>query len=86
MPESLNEVPARRKAGIGRPPAQFRGGYPPPLTREELATFLNVSTRTIERYVRAGRIPVVRVAGLVRFRLQDAERAPRENSFEEAGI
>jgi excisionase family DNA binding protein len=47
--------------------------------------FLNVSESWIDRYVRAGSIPVVRLGGLVRIRKSDLERIAKQGVKEVLG-
>lgn len=52
------------------------------LTTRELAAFLRLNVKTVERMARAGRLPSLRVCGRVRFRPSDiaswlAEREDR---------
>jgi excisionase family DNA binding protein len=54
----------------------------PLLTIRELAAYLNLNIKTVERMARAGRLPSLRVCGRVRFRPGDiaswlAEREDR---------
>ena len=46
------------------------------MTKKELAAYLNVSPRTVERYVAAGAIPFVRlpIGGKLRFNEKDIKR------------
>ena len=45
----------------------------PMLTRDDTAAYLNVSTRTLDRIVRAGEIPAYRIRGHRRFRIVDID-------------
>jgi excisionase family DNA binding protein len=58
------------------PPPSERDAAPDALlTREETARLLNVGARTVDGWVRAGRLPVVRFTPrLVRFRRADLDR------------
>ncbi len=67
-------------------PAVTVVGHPQPLTRSELASFLNVSVRTIDGYVLSRRIPYIRLGRLLRFRVQDVERALKRYTIEEVSI
>jgi excisionase family DNA binding protein len=46
----------------------------PMLTREETAAYLAVSTRTLDRLVRAGEFPAYRIGGHRRFRKTDIDQ------------
>lgn len=48
------------------------------LCRREAAHILGVSVRTIPNLTTAGRLPVVRIMGAVRYRLSDLQRLMRE--------
>ena len=43
------------------------------LTRDATAAYLAVSTRTLDRLVRAGEIPAYRIGGHRRFRIEDID-------------
>ena len=60
--------------------------YTAPLTRRELAEFLDVSLRTVDGYVRQRRIPYIRLGRLIRFRIEDVERALRRYTVEEVKL
>jgi excisionase family DNA binding protein len=62
-------------------------GYSRPLTRQELAVYLQVSTRTIDSHVSKRRIPYIKLGRSVRFRLADVEQALRRRfTIEEVSI
>jgi len=60
--------------------------YPAPLTRRELAEFLDVSLRTVDGYVRQRRIPYIRLGRLIRFRIEDVERALQRFTVKEVQL
>lgn len=45
----------------------------PMLTRDDTAAYLAVSTRTVDRLVRAGALPTYRISGHRRFRIEDID-------------
>ncbi len=46
---------------------------PPMLTRDDTATYLAVSKRTLDRLVQAGELPAYRIGGHRRFRIEDID-------------
>jgi excisionase family DNA binding protein len=48
-------------------------GAQPMLTRDATAAYLSVSTRTIDRLVRAGDLTTYRIGGHRRFRIEDID-------------
>jgi len=60
--------------------------YPRPMTKAELANFLNVSARTVDNYISSRRIPYIKIGRLVRFRLADVERALKRFTVEEVRL
>ena len=44
------------------------------MTKEEVAEFLKVSTRTVDRLVQAGKLPAYRIQTNVRFKQEDVDR------------
>lgn len=61
-------------------------GYPQPLTRLELAAFLKLSPRTIDRYVASRRIPFIKIGKTLRFQLADVHRALKRFTVEEVNL
>lgn len=51
--------------------ARAAGGLERLLTTQELAGFLSLHVKTVERMARAGRLPSLRVAGRLRFKPSD---------------
>lgn len=47
----------------------------PLMTREEAAAFLRIDPRTLDRHVREGKIPALRIGKLYRFRKEEVEAA-----------
>jgi excisionase family DNA binding protein len=45
----------------------------PMLTRDDTASYLAVSKRTLDRLVQAGQIPAYRIGGHRRFRIEDID-------------
>jgi len=60
--------------------------YPRPITKAELARYLDVSPRTVDNYISSRRIPYIKIGRLVRFRLADVERALKRYTVEEISI
>ncbi len=54
-------------------------------TRDDIAKRFNVSTRTVERWIEAGKIPFRRVGGIIRFNLEEVDdwaKADAESAFD----
>ena len=55
-------------------------------TLEEVATHLRLNRRTIERYIKQGWLPVIRLSGrTMRFDLAEVDKAVAKHSTELAG-
>jgi excisionase family DNA binding protein len=69
---------SRRHEPEGRlgdpPPHVARPVYRQLFDRESLADYLRLSTDTVDRLVKAGKLPCVRIGHQVRFTLDDVER------------
>ena len=50
-----------------------------PLTPKEAAQYLSISTRTLNRWIEQGIIPVIKLGGSRRFRLEDLMAAIEKN-------
>jgi excisionase family DNA binding protein len=48
---------------------------PRPLTRHQAAALLGMHTRTLDRWIRRGRLPAIDLGGTLRIAGSDAERA-----------
>jgi excisionase family DNA binding protein len=54
--------------------------------RESLADYLRLSTDTVDRLVKAGKLPCVRIGAQVRFTFEDVERFIASNRCAGPGI
>jgi excisionase family DNA binding protein len=54
--------------------------------RESLAEYLRLSTDTVDRLVKAGKLPCVRIGAQVRFTLDDVERFIASNRCAGPGV
>jgi excisionase family DNA binding protein len=60
--------------------------YPSPLTKEELARHMRVGLRTVDNWIASRKIPYIKLGRLVRFRLDDVERALKRYTVEEVTL
>jgi len=69
---------------VVRPPVEPRV-YRQLFDRETLADYLRLSTDTIDRLVKASKLPCVRIGSQVRFTLEDVEAFVERNRTERPG-
>jgi excisionase family DNA binding protein len=65
---------------------KFEDVYSQLLTYEGLARYSKLSTRTLEYYVAARKIPHIKLGRNVRFRLADVERALKRYEIREVAL
>ena len=78
--------PHPAKSSADKSEGVLDSSYSRPITKDELAKFLRVSSRTVDNYVSRRRIPYIKLGRIVRFRLPDVERALRRFTVEEVSL